>query len=155
MGLFRKVTTVYRKRRGKCRRERKKLNQHKEIAQLPLWEYTQPTYSRKFEVKAKIDHMHVHMQTYWDSLWIASLYKTVCNNDPTKKINQRTFSDTDTFCSKKKTQSRWEKQKPQGLVHNHINYLFVYHLLLWNTGMEPRLASLQRSEIEYMLKFSF
>lgn len=49
-------------------KERKKLNHHKEIVQLPLWEYTQPTDSSEFEVKDKIDHMHVHMQTYWDSL---------------------------------------------------------------------------------------
>lgn len=40
---------------------------------------------------------------------------------------------------------------PQSLK---ITYLAV-NLFLYNTGMGPRLVTLQRSETEYMLKFSF
>lgn len=40
---------------------------------------------------------------------------------------------------------------PQSLK---ITYLTV-NLFLYNTGMGPRLVTLQRSETEYMLKFSF
>lgn len=50
---FRKVTTIEWERKGKCRRERKKLSHHKEIAQLPLWEYTEPMYSRNLKLKLK------------------------------------------------------------------------------------------------------
>lgn len=84
--------------------QRKKLSHSKEIVQLPLWEYAQPMYPRKFEVKAKIDHMYTHMQTYWDVL-----YKVVFNNDPTQKRDQLEDlfrTNTDTFCSTKKTQQR-------------------------------------------------
>lgn len=64
-------------RRGNCRRERKKLSHSTEIAQLPLWEYTQPMYSRKCEVKAKIDHMCRHIGTVSELRLYTKLYATM------------------------------------------------------------------------------
>ena len=60
MNVFSKVTTVQRKRREKCRRERKKLNHHKEIAHLLLREYTQPMLIFK-EIQSKRENRpYVH-----------------------------------------------------------------------------------------------
>lgn len=73
--------------------------------------------------------MHVHMQTYWDSLWIASLYKAVGNNDLTKEINQRTFYISYGYILQEKEDTTWMEQKSKGLS-TVTYYLLVYYLLL-------------------------
>lgn len=64
-------------RRGNCRRERKKLSHSREIAQLPLWEYTQPMCSRKCELTAKINHMCRHIGTVSELHIYTKLYATM------------------------------------------------------------------------------
>lgn len=64
-------------RRRNCRRERKKLNHSTEMAQLPLWEYTQTMCSRKWELTAKIDHMCRHIGTVSELRLYAKLYATL------------------------------------------------------------------------------
>lgn len=43
----------------------------------------------------------------------------------------------------------------QRAVHGPLDHLFVYHLLLQNTGLGPCLGTLRRLEMEDMLKLSF